>query len=174
MTPHLFAGLLVSPGPHPDLRDVDQLFAPFIGSWDLIVSWFDDDGAVTRQALGEWHFAWVLEGRAVQDIWITPRRELRGSGEDLYEYGASVRFPDPELGAWRSTWIGPMQRSVRTFIARGVGDDVVLETTPDASDHLRWSFHAVARDSFAWRNEVFDGAGWRRTQAFNARRQLAS
>src|SRR5690606_1309060 len=127
-TSEVFAGALVSADPHPDLAPEDRLFDPFIGSWDLEVTWYEG-GRVTRTEPGEWHFAWVLEGRAVQDVWIVPRRDRRGAGADLYEYGTSLRFPDPDLGGWRSTWLGPMHRVARVFTARREGDDVVLDTT---------------------------------------------
>ena len=118
--------VLVSDGPHPDLAPDDRIFEPFIGSWDLVVTWYDGD-RVTRTLDGEWHFGWVLEGRAVQDVWIVPRRGQRHAGAEPYEYGTSLRFPDPSVGGWRSTWIGPVQRSVRTFVARREGGDVVLD-----------------------------------------------
>lgn len=37
---------------------------------------YDVDGSV-RTGTGEWSFSWVLEGRAVQDVWISPQRALR-------------------------------------------------------------------------------------------------
>lgn len=64
---------LLSNGPHEDLSPADRLFEPFIGSWDLDITWYGH-GAVTRRAKGEWHFAWVLEGRAIQDVWVVPPR----------------------------------------------------------------------------------------------------
>jgi hypothetical protein len=72
--------------PHPELTAELDVFAPLIGSWDLQVTWLENDVPV-RQALGEWHFARVLEGRAVQDIWIVPPRSERSARSDLYEYG---------------------------------------------------------------------------------------
>ena len=60
------------------------------------------------------------------DVWITPRRSLRGQA-DPYEYGASLRFFDPTIQAWRSTWIGPVRHLVRPFIAQQVGDEIFLE-----------------------------------------------
>jgi hypothetical protein len=147
-----------------------QIFAPFIGSWDLIVRWWDKSGIASRTEVGEWHFSWVLEGRGVQDVWIVPPRAQRNSGS-LYEYGTSIRFYDPGLNAWQSTWIGPMHRVVRTFIARKLGQDVVLETTPDISPAMRWSFSDISKNAFLWRNEVDEPGGWRTQQTFEAKRQ---
>lgn len=161
---------LSAEGPHPDLAAEDRIFEPFIGSWDLVVTWYEG-GEVVRTADGEWHFAWVLEGRAVQDVWIVPRREQREAGAELYEYGTSLRFPDPAVGGWRSTWVGPMQRSVRTFVARRVGDDVVLETELDDGRVMRWTFSDIAERSFSWTNSTRgDDGTWDVTQRFAATR----
>ena len=70
--PSEFAEALISAGPHPKISSANQIFAPFVGSWRLQVSWFDTDGRLSRQERGEWHFSWVLEGRAIQDIWSCP------------------------------------------------------------------------------------------------------
>jgi hypothetical protein len=148
-----------------------QIFAPFIGGWDLLVRWFDEQGKVTRTERGEWYFSWVLEGRGLQDVWIVPPREQRQTGA-LYEYGTSIRIYDPELDAWRSTWIGPMHHVVRTFTARKVGEQVVLQTTPDIEPVMRWSFYDIETSAFAWRNEIQVHAQWRTQQTFEARRRL--
>jgi hypothetical protein len=147
-----------------------QIFAPFIGSWDLVVRWYDESDNLTRTEAGEWHFSWVLEGRGIQDVWIVPPRAQRASGS-LYEYGTSIRFYDPVLEAWQSTWIGPMHRVVRTFTARQLGGIVVLETTPDILPAMRWSFSDISTSAFSWKNEVQMANGWRTQQTFKAKRQ---
>ncbi|MGE0005264.1 MAG: hypothetical protein AB7S92_06700 [Parvibaculaceae bacterium] len=165
-----FAASLLSAGPHRDIPEEQRIFAPFIGDWDLIVSWFDEAGRLTRREPGEWHFSWTLEGRAVQDVWIVPPRGDRAGRSDLYEYGTSLRFFDGALDAWQSTWIGPMHRVARTFIARRAGAEVVLETTEGEMPRMRWSFADVGTDSFTWRNEIWTGIEWRIQQTFAARR----
>jgi hypothetical protein len=83
---------------------------------------------------GEWHFARVLVGRAIQDVWITSSRQGRnGQGE----YGTSIRFYDSYINAWRSTWIGPVNSVIYTFIARRVDNRVLLETTDDMPQKMR-------------------------------------
>jgi hypothetical protein len=149
-----------------------QIFAPFIGGWDLVVSWYDENGTVTKTENGEWFFSWVLEGRGIQDVWIVPPRGQRSTGSP-YEYGTSIRFYDPELEAWRSTWIGPMHRTIRTFTARMVGADVVLQTTPDRDPAMRWSFSDIEANTFVWQNEIQEAGGWRRQQSFEARRRIS-
>lgn len=166
----VFAEALLSAGASSEIPAADQIFAPFIGSWDLIVRWFDADGNVTRDESGEWHFAWVLEGRGIQDVWIVPPRKARDTAAVNYEYGTSIRFYDAETRVWQSTWIGPMHNMVRTFAARRIDDRIVLETTPGALPKMRWSFSDVAANSFRWANEVHEDGKWRLQQTFEARR----
>ena len=165
-----FAASLISRGPHPDIPPEQQIFAPFIGDWDFVVSWFDDNGKLNREERGEWHFSWILEGRGIQDVWIVPPRVERSGGADLYEYGTSLRFYDPALKAWQSTWIGPMHQVVRTFIARKIGEQIILETTEGETPRMRWSFSDIQANSFSWRNELWTGSAWRTQQTFVARR----
>ena len=167
-----FADALINAGPHPNLTSEQQIFAPFIGSWDLDVRWFGPDGKLIRAERGEWHFSWVLQGRAIQDVWIVPPRGEIASAPTItgYEYGTSIRFYDEDIGAWRSMWIGPVQRSLRRFIARKVNDEVILDTLEDETPRMRWCFSAIGSGSFAWRNEVCEDGKWRIQQSFDARR----
>ena len=55
-----------------------MLFGLFVGEWEFDWTGYDEDGDETLTERGEWIFGWVLEGRAVQDVWIIPGRERRG------------------------------------------------------------------------------------------------
>jgi hypothetical protein len=157
-------------GPHPDLAEQLMLFGQFVGAWDVDVTNIGPDGTRT-ELRGEWHFGWVLEGRAVMDVWITPRRSLRDQ-TNAYEYGATLRFFDPALQAWRSTWIGPMRHLVRPFIARQVGDEIILEGGFEPGNQVRWIFSQITPTSFRWRNmeSSDDGVTWTIVQEMAAQR----
>ena len=71
------AEIIGATGPNPKHRDALMLFGQFVGAWDVDWGAFDADGAQSATERGEWVFGWVLEGRAVQDVWILPRRSLR-------------------------------------------------------------------------------------------------
>jgi hypothetical protein len=163
-----FLGAFGASGPDPALADRLQLFGQFVGSWDLDVANYDPEGNAMHLE-GEWHFGWALAGRAVADVWICPRRTPDGSSPG--EHGASIRFYDESLGAWRSTWVGPYRRLVRPFVARGVGDRIVLEGSFEPGVTTRWSFSDIAESTFSWRNEESrDGQTWELAQTFAARR----
>ena len=138
-----------------------ELFGQFIGSWDIAWTGLAADGS-TATARGELHFGWVLGGRAVQDTWIVPGRGEPGAGEPpLAFHGTTIRFYDAALGAWRSTWIDPVNGRVRRFIGRPVDGDIVLISNED-DPQLRWRFTDIEPASFVWRGEISHdgGATW--------------
>ncbi|GAA2701726.1 hypothetical protein [Nonomuraea recticatena] len=154
-------GALHVPGPADDYADKLMLFGQFIGSWDVEWSGTDLNGR-PAQAKGELHFGWVLGGRAVQDIWIVPgRHEALPSGRLRAFHGTTVRFYDPELDAWRSTWIEPINARVRRFIGRPANGDIVLLSDED-DPWLRWRFTDITDRSARWQGEIsYDaGANW--------------
>ena len=53
-----------------------NLFGHFVGEWDF--EWIDCYGtAEERHIKGEWIFQWILEGTAIQDVFICPSRKER-------------------------------------------------------------------------------------------------
>ena len=69
---------MVAPGRAPDIPAEDDIYGWLVGSWEQELTVHDPDGSVRRTA-GEAHFSWGLEGRAIVDVWINPRREDRPS-----------------------------------------------------------------------------------------------
>lgn len=149
-----------------------ETFGRFVGSWNL--EWSrPGDPAAPERAVGEVHFGWVLGGRAVQDVWTVPGPEQPGAGEAPYGFhGTTVRFFDEVLGAWRSTWIEPVNGRVRKFIGREVGDQIHLVSTDDAP-FLRWRFTEIGPDRFVWLGEYSDDEArtWHLEERMVARRR---
>lgn len=168
--PAAFAALAAD-GPHPDCAQDMQLFGQFAGSWTVDVRWHAGTHA-GRSAKGEWHFAYALEGRAVLDVWIVPTRAERAAGAEPYEWGATLRFYDAALRAWRSTWIGPAHGAVLGFVARAVDEEIVLEGESAEGWPMRWIFSDVTASSFRWRQERSPdhGVNWVLYQTMKAQR----
>ena len=142
---------LCAAGPHADHAESLMLFGQFVGAWDFDWASYAEEGDQTLTNAGEWIFGWVLEGRAVQDVWIIPSRERRGvAGAPAGEYGTTVRWYDPRLDAWLVTWNGPVNRARRTLIARAVGDEIVQEDQTEEGWPLRWIFSEIEERSFHW------------------------
>ena len=152
--------VLQSSAPLPELAEKLRLFGQFVGSWDARVINYNRDGT-SQTVEAEWHFGWVLEGRAIQDVWIAPKRDLRSLMPDAPgDYGATIRFYDAKIDAWRSTWIGPIKGKVIPFIARQIGDEIVLEGKLETGTEVKWIFLEIEKESFRWRY-LESNDGWR-------------
>ena len=161
------------PAAGPALPDsAPQLFSPLLGDWDVSVTDYLADGT-RHTGTGEWHFGWVLEGRALQDVWISPRRGERPAATPAFDrYGTTVRYFDPTINAWRVTWINPAQNYVATLVARPRGREVVMEGSGDDGRQLRWTFLELTPNAFFWRGEISPDSGrsWRTVQEMSGRR----
>src|SRR5262245_59664643 len=100
---------LHAPGPAPDLAAPMMLYGQFVGSWDGRLVYTSSEG-LRRESTCEVHFGWVLEGRAVQDVWIVPAREARKPTDRQLMYGTTLRVYDPQAGLWHITWIDPVRQ----------------------------------------------------------------
>ena len=108
-----FMRALHSAAPAPDRAKQLELYGWLIGDWTMTTIKHLDDGTVQNGA-GEIHFGWVLEGRAIQDVWIVPPRgELRhgDAAANFNSYGTTLRVYDPDIDAWRIQWTDPVTRN---------------------------------------------------------------
>jgi hypothetical protein len=150
-----------------------DLYGQFVGSWDLDVTRWMDDGSERRRQ-GEWHFGWVLEGRAIQDVWIVPRRGNRpgDAAASQYAYGSTLRIFDPRTDGWRIQWTEPVLQAYLSQIGRAEGEDIVQLGKDEDGNDTRWSFRDITPTSFLWRGELSSDGGktWRKVVEFTARR----
>jgi hypothetical protein len=151
----------------PDRAEALNLYGQFIGDWNADIVTHTPDGA-RHQGQGELHFGWILEGRAIQDVWMIPRRKDRRPGAPVIPvagnwYGTTIRVYDPALSAWRIYWIDPATNAYRQQIGRKVGEDIVQEGTTETGALSRWSFTEITPQSFHWKGEASmdKGASWR-------------
>jgi hypothetical protein len=165
-------GALHAPGPAGPHADKLRLFGQFVGSWTLQWTGRDTDGNPSAMT-GELYFGWVLGGRAIQDVWMVPGSGQPGEGKPpLAFHGSTIRFYDAAIGAWRSTWIEPLNGRVRRFIGRPTGDEIVLVSDED-DPQLRWRFTDILPDSFRWRGDMSrdGGATWELEEEMRATRR---
>jgi hypothetical protein len=155
--------LLPADGPHPDLGDLGRLYGQFVGSWDLENNQYDETADQWHVYHGECHFRWVLEGRAIQDLW----------GTSPASFGTTIRAYDRALDAWRIHWFGPRSGSFCTLVGRADGDRITQEGHQEDGRAIRWSFLDIEPDSFTWRAEISDDDGrtWRLDQDVRATRR---
>lgn len=157
---------LEAAGRAPDIAEESDVYGWLAGSWDLDVVRYGVD--VSAEGLrGEVHFAWVLGGRAVQDVWMA---DLGARGK---MNGTTLRVWDASIGAWRVTWIHPVTGARDELVGRRVGDDIVQIGTHANGTPIRWCFTDITPDSFRWTGEALqqDGASWKLEGEFRARRR---
>jgi hypothetical protein len=173
-----FLSSLTASGPDPEHAAEMTLYDPLIGDWDADVLDYDSDGTVTKNK-GEWHFDWVLEGRAIQDVWIVPPRSSRklplADRTANNRYGTSIRVYDPATRAWNVTWINPVTGSFNRLAGRVEGGNIVQEGHDGDGAIIRWTFSDITSSSFHWRGEVSADGGktWRLGAEFFGHRQRA-
>ena len=176
-SPDPFADALHANGPDPRHDKALQLYGRFVGSWDVEVTDHLPDGS-THIARGEWHFGWVLQGMAIQDVWITPARDVPANSLPdtyMYRYGTTLRMYEPEQQQWRITWIDPVIGLYVTQMGRQSDNGIVQEGQTGNGISMRWSFRDITPDSFRWIGEVADDQGhWRQQLTMRSTRKRFS
>ena len=154
---------LAAVGRSPEIPEAMDLYGFLVGSWELDVIAHDDDGNVLH-SMGEAHCAWVLEGRAVQDVFINPSRAERGPDSPKFAnwFGTTIRIYDPSIKAWRVNWFNPHDGVRAELIGRRRGEHIVQEGKFPDGTPIRWTFSEISNDSFYWRGERLepDGKSW--------------
>jgi hypothetical protein len=154
-------------GPDPNLKEKLMLFGQFVGDWDIIEARYTQADGTDVKMKGEVHFGWILGGTAMQDVWIG----CQGGSQKVVLFGTTVRFYDPKIDAWRSTWHSPLKGLVQTFIAKKVGDEIVLEGKTAEGYPEKWIFSQITPQSFRWHSEETHGNDiWLLTEEMQVRR----
>ncbi len=171
MTEHLFDSLVAS-GPHASLGAHAQTYGRLIGSWTGEIQAYPLDGPPTSSS-AEVHFAWALDGRAVQDVWITPSRKDRAAGVRAQPemYGTTLRVFDPKRESWRVVWLDPASGRRIELEGRRQGDDIVQIGNADGWP-IKWTISQIRESSFVWQGHILntDGETWRLQAQFHLHR----
>lgn len=157
--------------------DMLRLYDGFIGGWEAEAQAFLPDGTARRH-YWDIRFERALEGRAIQDIWITPPRAGRRVGRSERwgaldnQYGTTIRVYEPKLAAWRVIWIDPCAGYRAELLGRPQGDEIFQEGTGSDGTGLRWIFSDIGPNAFRWRAEIStdNGAHWHQRIALLAQR----
>jgi hypothetical protein len=159
-------------GPHPSLGDQAKVFGRLVGTWDVEYTDFSKNGKVTHRS-GELMVGWVMDGRAIQDLWIVNPSGTRKERE-VY---TDLRYFDPKSGTWPATFIDPKNVSVAKFTGGAVGDDRIVLQSQDINANMdtRWSFNDIRPDSIVFRDEASSDGGktWRLQSDYHMKRRGA-
>lgn len=118
-------------------------FKKLIGSWQIDYV----DSNISHVIKGEWHFSWVLEGMAIQDVIILPD----------YEYGTSLRIYNPNTHTWDVAY-GYTGKIIRLEAKKQ--DDMIMLTFVN-DERRKWVFTNIENNRFHWENiTVKDDGEW--------------
>lgn len=169
-----FHEALRSAGPAAERAAGLGLYEWLAGRWELEVILRRPDGSTERKS-GFVSADWVLQGRAIQDVFAVP---------GLF-YGTTLRAYDPGLDAWHCHWSDPLHQVYFRMIGRARGDEIVNEgpepealarvygmsVTPGRPAILRWIFGDITDNAFRWRSErATNGSDWQLQREYHARR----
>ncbi len=144
---HNFFEALISERKNAALPDEFDYFGKLIGSWEIDYIEGNNSPAIK----GEWHFSWVLEGMAIQDVIILPD----------YEYGSSLRIYNPGTHAWDVVY-GYTGRIIR-LEAKKQDDKIILTFVND--ERRKWIFTKIEDNRFHWENVTLKDDGERYVNA---------
>jgi hypothetical protein len=123
-----FVEILAPTSSPPVTSPEDDLYGFLIGSWELDIVAYPDDGNATYSTC-EAHVARVLDGRAVQDVFINPQRSERSPDSPKFGnwYGTTFRYLDPMIRAWRVFWFNPDDGVRAELVGSRRGNEIVQE-----------------------------------------------
>lgn len=177
MTSEAFAAALVSATRSPDLPEDNDLFDFIIGDWELAARMHDDDGHV-KASRGELLSSWILEGRAIQDLFIFPRRiDRQGARPSRGDrYGTTIRVYDHGDRTWRVYWLNPAdEKTSGELRARSDDSGVLLTGALWDGTEVRWYYQEITTTSFRYRAEkLIPGGHWQLYLELDGLRQRAA
>jgi hypothetical protein len=151
-----FFPLLAANERSSDIPESADVYGWLCGSWDLDVVRYRAIDVASRGLKGEVHAGRVLEGRAVQDVWIMPRVDDRRGAIDraMNMYGTTLRSWEPSTQAWRIAWTNPVSGHREEQVGRWNGRDILQEGQRVDGTKTRWTFTEITAGSFHWRGEA--------------------
>ena len=130
---HFFEAL-TSEEKHEALPEGFDYFGKLIGSWKIDYV----DNSNSRVIKGEWHFSWILEGMAIQDVIVLPG----------FEYGTTLRVYNPSTHAWDVAYC--YTGKIIRLEARKQDDKIVLTNIED--ERRKWVFVEIEDNYFHWQD----------------------
>ena len=170
-----FSRMLHADHSDPERQEKLGLYAWLVGQWEMDVTTILEDGS-THAGRGEIYAGWILQDRAIQDVWMIPRLNERRPGIDQLPgagnwYGTTLRIYDPNLDAWRILWNDPATNFFTQQIGRAQGRDIVQKGSDPRGGTMRWRFSEIEPVSFHWTAErSLDNEHWRNEVDIRARR----
>jgi hypothetical protein len=162
--------VLRSADANPSIGEEAKTFDRLVGTWDADFTFYRKDGSVSHKK-GELLFGWVMDGHAMQDLWIGYPTE----NQKERTIGTTIRFFDTTLKQWRVVFVNPQFNYVVTAQGGREGDRIVLHGQDTDGLPIRWTFSEMKPDSFHWQGEKSHDGGktWKVEEDHHIKRRSA-
>ncbi len=150
-----FISTLISDSRSADIQPEQDIYARLLGNWKLKMIDYYHDERTQREHTGAWYFSRTLEGRAIQDVLVSPKLPDRSTLKSNVgnRYGNTFRMMDPKTYQWHIDWFNPVTGIHNQLTARAEGDRIIQETSEIDGFIMRWIFEKITVDSFHWYGE---------------------
>lgn len=148
-----FEKALLSSSKNEMIPAEDDWYAPLLGDWKF--EYYEPGG---RHLKGEWFFRRILEGTAIEDIFICPSRETKETHpQPDGEYGVAVRMYNKEERCYDMTYVCT-KGTTRLRIQKEHGK--IACTVLDKPEN-KWVFSEITENTFHWQNvTVLENGEW--------------
>jgi hypothetical protein len=93
------AGVVVAIGLNPEAPAETAQFEFLVGAWDCTTKFMKPDGSGYSVGRAKWSGAYILDGWAIQDVWIGY------SPEGKENHGTNIRTFNPKKKKWDNRWV---------------------------------------------------------------------
>ncbi|MEJ3405752.1 hypothetical protein WDJ51_13510 [Rathayibacter sp. YIM 133350] len=149
-----FTSALIANGPTADYPALMRPFARLVGSWDVRGSRLDAASGEWRDRHFTWVVAYILEGRAVQDLEV-----VEGPGGVAETVATAVRVYDPDAGLWRVSFFAPRTGEFCHLVATSHRNGIRQDGSQTDERPIRWNFSEITDDRYVWEGWVSDDGG---------------
>jgi len=162
-----FSQALLSSDKNSIIPEEYDWYAPLIGNWDF--DYYDSYHGEDRHVKGEWLFRRVLNGMAIEDLFICPSRDTRDKElQPDGEYGAAIRMFNTEKKCYDMTYV--CSKYTRFLEIQKEHSKIICTDINKPTE--KWVFSEITTNTFHWQNvTVLENGAWKINSNVYARRK---
>ncbi|KFF59995.1 hypothetical protein JF66_07335 [Cryobacterium sp. MLB-32] len=151
-----FDEALVTPEPTPEYPERMKRFGRLVGTWSVKGTRLDEATGEWSERAFVWTMAFILDGRAVQDVEVVAR-DAHPTGFETV--ATAIRVYDVDAGVWRVSYFSPVTGEYCHLVATPYRYGVRQDGTRTDGKPIRWNFTSIAANSYKWEGWVSSDEG---------------
>jgi len=157
---------------HDKAPAATEHWGKLVGNWDIVFESIDSQGNVQSSFEGEWNWFYVLNGFAIQDVFILPPRKKAEDPKAVF-YGIGIRIYNERLNKWESVWVDTGNKKLEFREASSNEKEITLYQTNIEGQKIRINYVDMTKKSFEWKQEVYneEDGKWIVTQLIHAKKR---